>query len=277
MKAIRVTTLLATGLVCGGMVPAAVQPAPAQPAPVKAPVAAPVPPAAVPPAPTAASPAPPVPAPSQAATADVSGFRSARFGMTQDQVREAIKADFSSEESEIKQGTNDQEKTRFLAVRIANLVPDSGMAVITYIFGYSSQKLIQVNVVWGKLAGGDPLPAELVSTGRLLQQYFLGQGFVRSTIVANRGTSNGSVILFNGFDDKKRSVMLVLDTMAVPGDSASAPPPKGQAKPPAKSADTKPGDKKTPPEMQLVASGLRLSYIENAANPDIFRIQRGKF
>lgn len=266
MKAIRVTTLLAIGLACVGVVPVAAQPAPAKP-----PAAAPVPPA-------------PAPAPTQAVTADVSGFRSARFGMTQDQVREAIKADFNSEDSEIKQGTNDQEKTRFLAVRIANLVPDSGMAVVTYIFGYSSQKLIQVNVVWGKLAGQTPPPNELVTTGRLLQQYFLGQGFVRDTMIVNRTTNTGSIVLFNGFDDKKRSVLLMLETTAVAVDGSTsappappAPPPKGQAKPPAKGADTKPGDKKTPPEMQLVASGLRLSYIENAANPDIFRIQRGKF
>jgi hypothetical protein len=226
-------------------------------------------------------------------TAEVAGFRSARFGMTQDQVREAIKGDFGIEANEVKQGGNDQEKTKFLAIRVTNLVPDSGLSVVTYIFGYTSQKLIHVNVTWGKPAGQAPLPNELVTTGRLLQQYFQGQGFARDTMIVNRATNNGSVVLFNGFDEKKRSVMLLLLTEAMPVGGppapAPAPAPAGAAKAPAKPdpkappkpadgkpADGKPGDK-TGPEMQLVAVGLQLSYVENATSPDVFRIQRGKF
>jgi len=214
-------------------------------------------------------------------TADVSGFRSARFGMTQEQVREAIKADFNVDEKDVKHGANDQEKTKYLAVQVSNLVPDSGLSVVTYIFGYSTQKLIQVNVVWGKLAGQSPQPGELVTTGRLLQKYFLDQGFVRDTLIVNRTTNTGSVVLFNGYDDRKRSVLLVLDTMAVPVNAPATPPPSAPAPPPAKGkADAKAPPKaepKKPPEMQLVASALRLSYIENALTPDVFHIQRGKF
>jgi len=261
-----------------------VVPALAQPTPPTAP--APAIPSATPPMPTGATP----PAlPPQPITADVPGFRSARFGMSQDQVKEAIKSDFSIDPKDIKAGANDQEKTKYLAIQVTNLVPDSGVALVTYIFGYNSQKLIQVNVVWGKLAGQNAPPTELVTTGRLLQQYFVGQGFARDTMIVNRATNTGSVVLFNGYDEKKRSVLLMLDTVAMPinpsPDAAAPPPPtpptktpagKPDPKAPPKPADTKPGDKK-PPEMQLVAASLRLSYIENAVNPDVFRIQRGKF
>jgi hypothetical protein len=147
-----------------------------------------------------------------------------------------------------------------------------------------------VNVTWGKLAGQTPQPNELVTTGRLLQQYFQGQGFARDTMIVNRATNNGSVVLFNGFDEKKRSVMLLLVTEAIPvggqpaappPPAAKTPPPKPDPKAPPKAADNKPADgkqaDKKPPEMQLVAVGLQLSYVENAASPDVFRIQRGKF
>ncbi len=226
--------------------------------------------------------------PAPAITADVSGFRSARFGMTQDQVKEAIKADFGIEAKDIHQGTNDQEKTKLLTIQIANLVPDSGTAVVTYIFGFTSQKLIQVNVLWGKPAQQEVKPNELVTTGKLLQQYFLGQGFAQEGMIVGGQLNNGWVMLFNGFDEKKRSVSLILMTEAVqiggptppaapsPPVKPNTPPAKADAKPPAKPTDPKTADKK-PPEMQLLVVGLRLSYIENATNPDVFRIQRGKF
>jgi hypothetical protein len=232
-------------------------------------------PAASPPPATAPVPAPTTPPPP--VTADVSGFRSARFGMSEAQVLEAIKADFNVDDKDAKRGANDQEKTKYIAIQVPNLVPDSGLALVTYIFGYRSHKLIQVNVVWGRTADRNQPGAELVTTGRLLQQYFVGQGFARDTLVVNRATKAGSIILFNGFDDKKRSVMLILDTVAVPVKDDTPPAPPAKGKPPAKGTGGKAGDKKSPPAMQLVASGLRLSYIENVASPDIFRIQRGKF
>lgn len=280
MKVAGLWVLLGVALAAASwqMAPALAQPAPVAPAPANTP--------ATPPSPTGATP-PAVP--SQPITADVAGFRSARFGMTQDQVKEAIKADFNVDAKDMKSGANDQEKTKFLMIQVANLVPDSGTALVTYIFGFNSQKLIQVNVVWGKLAQQEVKPNELVTTGRLLQQYFVGQGFARDTMTVGVTASNGSIVLFNGFDERKRSVNLVLVTEAVPvtpppgtppapaaGKPAPAPAGKPDPKAPPKAADTKPGDKK-PPEMQLVVVGLRLSYIENVTNPDVFRIQRGKF
>jgi hypothetical protein len=264
MTAARISAFLAalTGLAAMlvfGPAAAAQQPVPAPPSPSGSAVSPP--------------PSPP------AVTADVSGFRSARFGMTQEQVHDAIKTDFNIDERDIKHGANDQEKTNYLAVQVPNLVPDSGISIVTYIFGYSTKKLIQVNVVWGKPTGQSSQPGELVTTGKLLQKYFLEQGFAHDTLIVNRTTNTGSVVLFNGYDDRKRSVLLMLDTMAVPVAGSTPPspaPPPAKGKPDAK-APPKPADTKKPAEMQLVASALRLSYIEDAVNPDVFRIQRGKF
>ncbi len=203
-------------------------------------------------------------------TAEVTGFRSARFGMTMEQVQEAIRQDFDIAAKDIGRQRNELQKTEVLSVDIDNLVPGSGRATVFYLFGYASKKLIHVNVVWGRQARHDAAPATLVNTGRILQQYFVGQGFAREGRLVNKAANAGQIVLFQGFDDRKRAVQLILEMSEVPVPK-QADARQSSGKPPSKTDAAKPAEK------QVVASTLRLSYIENVTNPDIYRVPKGKF
>lgn len=218
----------------------------------------------------------------QSITAEVVGFRSARFGMTDEQVKEAIKRDFDIDAKDVKKLRNDVQKTDILAVQVENLVPGSGASMVFYIFGYASKKLIHVNVVWGRQAQQTVAPATLVNTGTILQNYFKNLG-----LATTQGPSTTSqVTLYQGFDEKKRAIQLVLEVSPVapekPADPKAADAKAAGAKPaakptsPASTPAAKPTDAKTPPK-QYIATSLKLSYIENVSAPDVYIIPKGKF
>ena len=75
----------------------------------------------------------------------------------------------------------------------------------------------------------------------------------RKCRVANRQLAENTILVFRGSDDQKRTVLLVLS-----GSAASA----------------RSKDKKEPRPPPLT---LELSYIEDAAHPDIFKIGKGQF
>jgi hypothetical protein len=227
---------------------------------------------------------PPPEAPPPAITAEVTGFRSARFGMSDEQVREAVKRDFDVDAKDVKKLRNEVQKTDILAVEVENLVPGSGTSIVFYIFGFTSKRLIHVNVVWGRLAQQQTPPASLVNTGTILQNYFKNLGLA----VSAGAPANNQITLFQGFDEKKRAIQLVLEVAPIatekPGDgkASDAKPtdPKAAAKPAAKppqpAAAGKPAQGAAQPA-QMVATSLKLSYIESVSNPDIYIVPKGKF
>jgi hypothetical protein len=93
--------------------------------------------------------APPAQAPTKAATAKVTGFRSAQFGMTVDEVTKAIAKDFHIAAADVRTEHNPTERTTDLIIHADDLQAGAGPTAIAYIFGYSSQRLFQVNVAWG--------------------------------------------------------------------------------------------------------------------------------
>ena len=202
-----------------------------------------------------------------AKAASVEGFRSARFGMTEADVRKALRKDFGIEDSEIEGSVNVVEKTTALEITVNDLLPGSGPARAGYIFGYRSKRLIQVNVVWGVLEP-KPTTENLNATANILRGYFLGQGFAPDKVMTRTQLSDGSVIEFRGIDDKGRMALLVF--INVPQEKGAARPGSIQPDPfegvyALSSAPTRP------------ALLLRLSYILNADNSDIFKIQKGNF
>src|SRR5215471_4966714 len=88
----------------------------------------------------AASVAPPMPA------TTIDGFRRARFGMNEQQVREAIRQEFPG--AAIARTVHPSEKTTVLSITVSDLLPDTGNARIYYILGYRSKTLVQVNLLW---------------------------------------------------------------------------------------------------------------------------------
>ena len=186
---------------------------------------------------------------------ETTGFRDARFGMAEQDVRAVVTKTLGVKPADIAAGTNTIEGTGVLTVKVASLDPGPGPARIAYIFGHSSKKLIQVNVVWGEDAaqGVDTV----LAAGTRLQRYFAGFAWKKDAARAGIPVGDNTVVLFAGDDEKKGSVRLIVDgvkyQMQREGNQpATSPEPKG------------------PPK-------LILNYISDRENPDIAKIEKGKF
>jgi hypothetical protein len=184
--------------------------------------------------------------------ATIDGFRSARFGMTEEEVRAAIAADFGLTDDAIEAGTNAVEKTTSLGITVDDLVPDGGPARIVYILGYRSKALIQVNIVWGALPGSSN---EAIQTAaNLLVNYFRSQNYDPEKTAVGVQLANGALLAFYTEDADGSSITLTLASRPT-----GEPAPEGSDEP--------------APE-QLV---MQLSYVGDFANPDIFRLEPGSF
>ena len=183
----------------------------------------------------------------------IDGYRSARFGMSEAEVRKAIRADLGVEEPV--RGANETERTTVLVVQGKTLIPDTPPATLSYILGATSAKLIQVNIVWGEATGADL--KQILPVANSLAGYFADKGsYAKDSVAVNLTLPDGSVLAFRGSDAKGRMVVLHLLPIATP-------------------ADLKKPEKDKPIEFKKAA--LRLSYIANPTKPDVFRIEKGRF
>ena len=187
------------------------------------------------------------PPPEGAQPASIDGFRAARFGMTEEELRRAIRKDFPK--AGLSVATNPSEKTTVLSLTESGLLPDTGPARISYILGYRSKRLIEVNILWVS-NGASASDATVVGTANNLRDYFSAQRFKAQSVVRNRKLEDGAILVFRASDEGGRMVLLLLS-----GSGAAAR--RG---------------KSTPPPLTL-----QLSYIADGAHPDIFRIGKGQF
>jgi hypothetical protein len=188
---------------------------------------------------------------------EVTGFRDARFGMTEAEVRAAVKKSFAVKDADIKTTSNPTEGTTLLIARADSLDPGPGPAAITYIFGNKSKRLIQVNVAWGEDAPNNSSDANaIIGAGTRLERYFQGFSWRKDTTRVGIPVGENTVVLFAGEDEKKGAVRLVVDgikyQMNREGDQTTSPDPKG------------------PPK-------LVINYIADRQNPDVAKIEPGKF
>jgi hypothetical protein len=188
---------------------------------------------------------------------EVTGFRDARFGMTEPEVRAAIKKSLAVKDADIKTSSNPAEGTTLLIARVESLDPGPGPADITYIFGNKSKRLIQVNVAWGEDAPNKPSGANaIVAAGTRLVRYFLGFSWLQDTTRVGIPLGENTVVLFAGEDEKKGVVRLVFDgtkyQMNREGIQTMSADPKGSPK-------------------------LVINYIADRDNPDVAKIEPGKF
>ena len=185
-------------------------------------------------------------------TATIEGFRQARFGMSEEQVRQVIHKDFPASAAKISGAIHPSEKTTVLSLTVADLLPSTGNARISYIFGYRSKKLIQINVVW--TSDGSPDRDEIVvGAANSLRDYFTSQNYKPDSAVANRQLAENTILVFRANDLRGRTVLLVLSGVAASAHIEAKKEPR-------------------PPPLTL-----ELSYIEDAAHPDVFKIGQGQF
>ncbi len=180
----------------------------------------------------------------------IDGFRSAKFGMSESQVRSAITSDFNIPASAITEAENALQRTMVLNLMVPNLVPDGGAAAVSYVLGFTSHKLIEVNILWSPEIDPKTTPQMLYQNGQSLQQYFAAEGFPASRSTGNIATPNG-VLLFRGTDTSGNAVLLILS---------------GTLK-----ADQKSG------KSLLTPNALTLAYAADPMHPDVFQLSKGSF
>jgi hypothetical protein len=188
---------------------------------------------------------------------EVTGFRDAHFGMSEQEVRAVAGKTLGVKPADIASAVNAVEGTTVLTVHVASLDPGPGPAVIAYILGYTSKKLIQINVIWGDDASSSKSdPNAMFAAGTRLERYFAGYSWNKDTTRAGIPVGPNTVVLFSGEDDKKGAVRLILDgvkyQMEREGKETTSPEPKG------------------PPK-------LLINYIADRDSPDVAKIDKGKF
>ncbi len=186
------------------------------------------------------------------AVVTVGGFRSARWGMDDAEIKAAIQKDFGVSASGISTTENAVERTTVLTIRVRDPLEGAGTAQVSYILGYKSKKLIQVTLLWGTSI--DPrVPAEnIVTAANQLRQLLLDSGYEPRTIIANARLADGSILVFEGQDDAKHTTVLRL---ASTPSATSGPQKKGG----------------------VASIALSLSYVLDSRHPDIFRLKKGQF
>lgn len=207
------------------------------------------------------------PAAAEAEWAGVDGFRSAKFGMTAEEVKAAIVDDFDVARDAIATGENPVEKTTVIAVEVEDLIPDTGPARVYYILGYKSDKLIQVNVVWQP---EDPERADaqrLVGAARILQDHFAEKPFPEDNVVANVPVQGRRILVFRGADDRGRTALVVLNLPSEEGGDPGSEEGQSGGQDETVEAEEGGAGAGTPQGRRF---SLVLSYIENPESPDMY-------
>ena len=180
--------------------------------------------------------------------ANIDGFRSAKFGMRIDEVKQAILRDFGISDSKIDAISHPTEQTQSLGISIDKLLPQSGKSRAVYVFGYKSKRLMQVNILMGHPVDTNITPQQVVNSGNLLGNHFFKKRYQEDGLVAHARLNDGSVLIFRGKDQKGHMALLRL----------SNPQPNE-------------GNKE---DLKIT---LSLSYIEKPEQPDAFQLKGDDF
>ena len=186
--------------------------------------------------------------PSTKPWAALDGFRSAKFGMSEKQIKRIIAKDFKVSSSKVKRTVHPLEKTSSLEFSVPELLAAGGEANLGYVFGQKTRKLIQVNIIWGVGVSKKPDPQDVIAAANLLRAHFTKKRYQEEFYAVNAKINDSSIIAFRGKDKKGRMVLLTLNQ----------PP----------SVDSK-------KKGQQVS--LQLSYMLDPVSPDVLTIEEGDF
>ena len=175
----------------------------------------------------------------------IDGFRSAKFGMDEKQLLRAISKDFRIPKTKIKNLTNPIEKITALEVTVPKLLAFGGPARVQYILGYKSKKLVNVSVLWGEGVAKKVDANGIVDAANFLKNHFLKKQYVKGKTIVGQRMNDAEMLIFRGFDKKKRAIVLVLRAPAT--------------------------NKGIDPENLKQEFRLKLQYLRNPFAPDVFR------
>ena len=180
--------------------------------------------------------------------ASIDGFRSAKFGMRRAEVTKAIFSDFGIPRAKITIISHPTELTKSLAINVEQLIPGFGKSKVLYVFGYRSNKLMQVNIFFGHGVDKSVTSQQVVDLGNILGNHFFKKRYQQDGLVANASLNDGSILIFRGKDQKGRMGLLRL-------------------------SDPQPNDKNN----EDLKISLNLSYIEKPGQPDTYELKDGDF
>jgi hypothetical protein len=175
----------------------------------------------------------------------IDGFRSAKFGMDEKQVLRAIAKDFKISKSKVQRKIHPKAKTTILILHHPKLMEIGGPADIAYILGYRSNKLTQINIVWGGGAEKNVAPKTVVDAANFLRIHLIKKQYKKEGFVTNGRMDDVTTLVFRGKDKKNRMALLILTTPKINKDEITK----------------KAAQKYT----------LKLSYILKPDAPDIFQ------
>ena len=239
-KRVLISALIALAAVAGAVDPGRAQilTQPRKPAPPPAPVVR-----AAPAAPSVATPAPEAPA-----VAEITGFRSARFGMTEPDVRRAIENDFRTRPDEIRSEENKAEQTQ-VAMYGARRAPRWRYSQHLLCVRLQVKEANSGRLSWSKATDEKMTPEQLFSNANILRTHFLEAGYKPDTISTNMPV-NGGVLMFRGSDAHERTTVMILQGTFSQGENN---------------------------QRVLTPTALLLFYIADAKNPDVYRLPEGSF
>jgi hypothetical protein len=142
---------------------------------------------------------------------DVTGFRDARFGMTEQEVRATARDSFGAKDDEMTVTVNPTDGTTKLIVHVTMLEPGLGEGRVEYLFGYRSHRLVQVNVVWGLDTNPPRNNSAMIAGAARLQRYFLGFTWASRSVRAGVPIDDGAVLVFSGEDRKSGAVTVAIE------------------------------------------------------------------
>ncbi len=181
---------------------------------------------------------------------EVTGFRSARFGMTEAEVRAAITRDFGVQDKDVTVAENPIERTKVISLFAPDLVPRGGRAQVTYVMGFQWRRLIQVTVTWSNASDARITPQVLTANSELLQAHLRRGGYRSETVATDVPLGKNGLVVFRGADRKGHMTQLTLTGTT---------------------EEDRNGNRILTPKQ------LQLFYVADPVRPDVFKLKPGLF
>lgn len=187
-------------------------------------------------------------APSQTPSFRVEGYGRLRFGMDAEQIKSVLKLDFPQANPVLIDRIDGVSRSRVLTLELPALDPGPGVATISCVFGATSQRLIAVNVIW--LAAGKASQAQetsFINAAAKLANTYAAQPWPLFNTTYGTVVAPGVSVVFTGHDEAGGAAEIKLQGVTTPLGVSSGP------------------------------SSLRLTLVDNAGRPDIYRLAAGSF
>ena len=162
---------------------------------------------------------------------EITGFRSARFGMNEDEVRAAVARDFKDQATLLQPAHHPDPRFSMLVLPLPSLEPGPGAAGVTYLFDAARHKLVQVNVLWS--TGDKPGEADrtrMATAGMQLADYFRKLAWRPDAATMGVPLGADGLVLFSGIDAHKAMVEVTLTGVPLQGRDGKVKPAAGPAK-----------------------------------------------